>query len=66
MLCFIILNYLLLPEPGCKDKSTGSEEWLQINIGIFLKFATIKELKEMNNNFSAVSDLTDFQIWHVS
>ncbi|XP_054909139.1 uncharacterized protein LOC129374646 [Poeciliopsis prolifica] len=40
-------------EPGCKDKSTGSEEWLQKNIGIFFEFATIKELKEMNKNFSA-------------
>ncbi|XP_023207979.1 uncharacterized protein LOC111612140 [Xiphophorus maculatus] len=53
----VFLSRTNSPEPGCKDKSTGSEEWLQRNIGIFLKFATIKELKEMNNNFSAIEVL---------
>ncbi|MEQ2255943.1 hypothetical protein ILYODFUR_019017, partial [Ilyodon furcidens] len=45
------------PEPGCAEIRTGSEEWLQRNIGVFFKFATLQELKEMNKNFSAASEI---------
>lgn len=34
----------------------GSGEWLEKNIGTFLIFATLQELKNLNVEFSAVSD----------
>lgn len=55
----------MFEEPGCKTLK-GSEKWLQRNIGIFLEYATIQELKEMNNNFSAVSDILYFENIYIS
>lgn len=46
-----------LTDPGCKDDVNGSEEWLQRNLASFSIFATLSELKNMNDNFSAVSDM---------
>lgn len=44
-----------LKEPGCAESVNGSAEWLEKNLGIFSNLASLKELKEINNNFSAVS-----------
>ncbi|XP_036065781.1 uncharacterized protein LOC112143510 [Oryzias melastigma] len=52
-----------LTDPGCNDDVNGSEEWLQRNLASFSIFATLSELKNMNDNFSAgaVIDLLTIQ-----
>ena len=42
-------------DPGCVSSVNGSTEWLQANIGPFSEFATLKELQDLNPNFSSVS-----------
>ncbi|XP_069392122.1 uncharacterized protein [Paralichthys olivaceus] len=41
-------------DPGCVSSVNGSTEWLQANIGPFSEFATLKELQDLNPNFSSV------------
>lgn len=45
-----------LTDPGCKNSVNGSEEWLKRNLASFSLFATLEELKNMNEKFSAVSN----------
>ncbi|XP_078797440.1 uncharacterized protein LOC144989164 [Oryzias latipes] len=42
-----------LQDPGCKNSVNGSEEWLKRNLASFSLFATLEELKNMNEKFSA-------------
>ncbi|XP_063764890.1 uncharacterized protein LOC134881465 isoform X4 [Eleginops maclovinus] len=46
-----------LPEPGCTQSVNGSAEWLKENLGIFSNLASLKELKQINKNFSAKNSL---------
>ncbi|XP_071400804.1 uncharacterized protein [Centroberyx affinis] len=41
------------PDPGCTANVEGSEEWLLTNFGEFSSFASLEDLKKINNNFSA-------------
>lgn len=53
---YIFGNFYNSKDPGCRLSLTGSADWLEKNIGTFFIFATLKELKNLNVQFIAVSD----------
>ncbi|KAK7168100.1 hypothetical protein R3I94_002221 [Phoxinus phoxinus] len=44
-------------DPGCLRNSTNSTQWVNRNFGPFVQSATLKELGELNRNFTAVDVL---------
>nr|XP_046269032.1 uncharacterized protein LOC124071969 [Scatophagus argus]XP_046269033.1 uncharacterized protein LOC124071969 [Scatophagus argus] len=53
----VYLSRKNLPDPGCIQNVNGSAEWLKRNIGNFSTFASLQDLKILNNNFSAMETL---------
>ncbi|XP_047467262.1 uncharacterized protein LOC125023793 [Mugil cephalus] len=47
------------PEPGCTNNVNGSAVWLQKNFGDFSKIATLEELQQLNDDFSAAEVLSE-------
>ncbi|KAK2818377.1 hypothetical protein Q7C36_022310 [Tachysurus vachellii] len=46
-----------LPDPACLSNTSGSDDWLEKNLGGFSDYAPLEELKLLNANFSSVAVL---------
>ncbi|KAG7316210.1 hypothetical protein KOW79_021076 [Hemibagrus wyckioides] len=57
---WFIFPFLLrndLPDPRCLSYTSGSNDWLEKNLGSFSDYASLEELKLLNANFSSVEVL---------
>lgn len=44
-------------DPACLSNTSGSDDWLEKNLGGFSDYAPLEELKLLNANFSSVSNI---------
>ncbi|XP_053085695.1 uncharacterized protein LOC128317516 [Pangasianodon hypophthalmus] len=54
---FPFLSRVDLPDPGCRSNTSGSNKWLEKNLGNFSNYAPLEKLKILNANFSSVAVL---------
>ncbi|XP_077426676.1 uncharacterized protein LOC144055006 [Vanacampus margaritifer] len=54
-----ILNFLSRPVsgPGCRSGFNSSAEWLMVNVGPFSQFLTLKQILQLNPDFSPLEAL---------
>ncbi|XP_053085989.1 uncharacterized protein LOC128317555 [Pangasianodon hypophthalmus] len=50
---FPFLSRVDLPDPGCRSNTSGSNKWLEKNLGNFSNYAPLEKLKILNANFSS-------------
>ncbi|KAM9708426.1 uncharacterized protein ACNS7B_000731 [Menidia menidia] len=53
-------------DPGCVSSFTVSTEWIRINLGFFLRFASFQDLQDLNANFSIAETFATLNISQIS
>ncbi len=54
----------LISDPGCHSNLIRKHEWLQRNLGIFCKYATLSQLQTLDSHFTEVSWVLKVMIYN--
>ncbi|KAM9709051.1 uncharacterized protein ACNS7B_001154 [Menidia menidia] len=53
-------------DPGCVSSSSVSTEWIKINLGFFLSFASLQDLQALSPNFSIAETFSTLNISQIA